>query len=456
MNLMWNNKEKNFNEYKYGDYIPENKYPYAIIKMHLDLGDIIELDSPKIPKIKLSISVMAHPSRSKNFPYLREKLGEVPFSIDQKNNLIENCKAAWMMHDPKSDFHVVIQDDAIICHRFKERAEQFITDMESERISHCRPVYGYNFFIRPEYDAAKMRQFEIQGYQLEGRNRGGVAVCLPTNQIESMLEFYDTLTECHDDERISLWVMKNKFQMIFPIPSLIDHNDHKPSLVGHNGLNREAYKFIDNEKFVIPKQIHQLWVSDNPAPLKWMQTWREKNPDFLYRLWTEKEIFAEKWENQKLVDYYYTKKMWHGLKDVVQYEILFRYGGVFMDADTTCLLPINELFTDQYDSYSFWENEKSRPGFIQPLLAAVKGSKFAKELIDGLKKDGITGDMEPFRKTGNKYVGEMYKKTAQNVKIFPSWFFQREHFSGDNYTGSEKCYAKHHFSTTLNSYNEGI
>jgi len=457
MILQWNDRTKKFNEYKFGDFLPADKIPYAIIKMHLEAGEIIEVENPQIPKIKLSISVMAHPARENNFAYLKEKLGDVPFSIDQKNNLIENCKAAWMLHDPESDFHVVIQDDAIVCNHFKERAEQFITEMEADRISKCLPIRGYNFFIRSEYSAAQMQTSEKQGYILEPRNRGGVAICLPTNKIKDMIKFYDTLLESHDDERISLWIVKNEYQMCYPIPSLIDHNDHKPSLAGHNGLSREAYKFIDNVKYIIPKQIHQLWVGPKPPPLKWMQTWRDKNPDFLYRLWTEKEILEEKWINQDLINYYYEHEIWHGVKDVCQYEILYNYGGVFIDADTECIFPISGLFSDQFDSYSYYENEESRPGYIQPLLAAVQGSKFAKELIEGLKHVDLNKDSEPWRITGNKYVGEMYKKTIQNVKIFPSHYFNPDHFSGVNYIGDDKIYARHHYGSTVpGTYEKGI
>ena len=90
------------------------------------------------------------------------------------------------------------------------------------------------------------------------------------------------------------------------------------------------------------------------------------------------------------------------------------------------------------------------------MLAAVKGSTFAKELIDGLKMVDVKKDAEPWRVTGNKYVGEMYKKTKGIVKIFPSHYFSSEHFSGDKYQGNDKLYALHHYATTTNSYHKGV
>lgn len=204
-----------------------------------------------INSVKLSISVMAHPSRSAFFQGLKDKLGDVPFAIDDGRGLLENCKQAWRLYDMNSDFHVVIQDDAIVCNNFKERAEKFILERETDRVANNRPVNGYNFFLMAIYPPEKMRFYEKQGYLYEGFNRGGVAICLPTNQIESMLKYYDTLENLHDDVRISRWIIKNKFRMCFPVPSLVDHDDHNPSLAGsHPKILRKAYSFIDDKKIV--------------------------------------------------------------------------------------------------------------------------------------------------------------------------------------------------------------
>lgn len=442
--------------YNKGDVVPIHIFQSHIFKQFLMYNKIIQAKPSLIPPVKLSISVMAHPSRASFFPHLQEKLGDVPFSIDQKNNLIENCKAAWRLYDPSADFHVVIQDDAIVCNNFRERAIKFITERESERIAYRRPVCGYNFFIRQEYPPEKMREFEKQGYYMEGRNRGGVAICLPVNQIEDMLKFFDTIDNRHDDERISQWIIARHFQMCFPIPSLVDHNDHNPSIAGNRpAVIRQAYKFVDNEKHVIPKIINQLWIGTRPAPWQWMKTWKEKNPGWLYRLWGINEINNYKWINKKHIDYYMQHGIWHGVKDVCQYEILFNEGGAFFDADTICVNPINELFTDEYDSYSYYENEISCPGFIQPLIAAVKGSQFAGELIEGISKKPVGGT--PFKETGNKYVGEMFQKTSASVKIFPSYYFNPEHFRGEKYSGKEKIYGRHFYGSTIeNTYEKGV
>ena len=47
----------------------------------------------------------------------------------------------------------------------------------------------------------------------------------------------------------------------------------------------------------IPKIIHQLWIGPKPAPTKFMNTWRDKHPDFEYMYWNEadlKELYKTK------------------------------------------------------------------------------------------------------------------------------------------------------------------
>ncbi len=40
----------------------------------------------------------------------------------------------------------------------------------------------------------------------------------------------------------------------------------------------------------IPRIIHQLWIGDKPRPSKFMQSWKDKHPDFEYIMWNEEEI----------------------------------------------------------------------------------------------------------------------------------------------------------------------
>jgi uncharacterized protein YlaI len=189
--------------------------------------------------MRMSISVMAHPSREKFFPYLKEKLGDVPFSIDNGMGVWKNCKAAWAMHDPTADFHVVIQDDAIICENFKEIAERTISRNEE---------YAYGFYFGNRRNLRKAADEGMKrGFIISGWSTWGLALCLPTKIIGEMIKVCDRMEGDHDDTKIARFLKHKGIKTFFPMPSLIDHRIGEKSLVKDTAMGRRAWYFIDNE-----------------------------------------------------------------------------------------------------------------------------------------------------------------------------------------------------------------
>lgn len=201
---------------------------------------------------------------------------------------------------------------------------------------------------------------------------------------------------------------------------------------------------------IIPKIIHHIWVGPKPPPLHWMRSWVDKNPGWQYILWDNERIKARKFKNQKHIDYYWERGIWHGVADVARYEILLAFGGIMPGSDCECLLPIEELFGAGTENYMVYENEVARPGLISPLLACVADSKFAAELIDGLFEKDSVG--EPWKTTGNLYMQQMVAKTKEKITIFPSHFFNPVHFTGVAYKGNGKIYGMQHWGTTKGLY----
>ena len=61
----------------------------------------------------------------------------------------------------------------------------------------------------------------------------------------------------------------------------------------------------------------------------WKDDYCKKYPDWEYKLWTEKEINEFK-KNKK----YDNEKFYNGKSDIARYEILSKFGGLFIDADS--------------------------------------------------------------------------------------------------------------------------
>ena len=113
---------------------------------------------------------------------------------------------------------------------------------------------------------------------------------------------------------------------------------------------------------MIPKIIHQLWIGSKPAPTNHMNTWKNMNPEFEYIRWSEEELMKRdmKIECQNRVD---EMVEINGKADIIRWEILYKYGGVFLDADSICVESIDDMLM-KCKYFAGWEHEQLRKGLI--------------------------------------------------------------------------------------------
>ncbi|MGB8468157.1 MAG: glycosyltransferase [Candidatus Babeliales bacterium] len=99
----------------------------------------------------------------------------------------------------------------------------------------------------------------------------------------------------------------------------------------------------------IPKIIHQIWLG-SPVPDEykpWMQSWKQFHPDWMYLLWTDKEACKFDMVNRDLFE---QARNYGQKSDVLRYELLHQFGGVYADTDFRCLKPFDVLH-HCYDFY---------------------------------------------------------------------------------------------------------
>lgn len=99
----------------------------------------------------------------------------------------------------------------------------------------------------------------------------------------------------------------------------------------------------------IPKIIHQIWIGEFvPEKFKaFQESWKRYHPDWEYRLWTQHDIALNNWYNADLIA---RSRNPGETSDIMRYEILYRYGGVYLDMDFECLAPLDVLHYT-YDLY---------------------------------------------------------------------------------------------------------
>ena len=212
----------------------------------------------------------------------------------------------------------------------------------------------------------------------------------------------------------------------------------------------------------IEKKMTQIWIGPRPAPMKWMNTWKEKHPDWEYSIFTQQDLESRKFHNQHLIEHYYAMGLYSGVSDLIRYELLYERGGFFPEADFLCMENTDELFTAPKEfCYTCYEQEKIRPGFVQPILAANPGNDFVKTLVDilhPLRTDQMS--RYPWKSTGNEWLAHVIPHFKPNIVIWPSHYFIPTHYDRamPNYNGTDKVYAHHLWGSTGGGvdYREGV
>jgi GT2 family glycosyltransferase len=206
---------------------------------------------------------------------------------------------------------------------------------------------------------------------------------------------------------------------------------------------------------MIPRIIHQIWIGPKPSPIKHMDTWKDKNPGFEYIRWTESEL-----KNRGMVlecgNRIDEMDEINGKADIVRWEILYKYGGVFLDADSICVEPIDDMLMN-CKSFAGWEQENVRPGLIAtgtmgfpPKDPLVKGAiEWIKQHCVNVKKIG----QRAWQTVGPGLLTRMYNSGKYNdITIFPSYAFLPIHCTGAEYSGHGKIYAYQEWGSTKQNY----
>lgn len=205
---------------------------------------------------------------------------------------------------------------------------------------------------------------------------------------------------------------------------------------------------------MIPKIIHQLWIGPKTPPTEWMNTWKEKNPDWEYILWDEHSLEQLQIENQSIVNKiletpYMGKIEYHGIKDVFQYEILYRYGGMFIDADSICKRPLPDYLT-RFDCFTCYEAEEIRKGYTAlGYVGSSKGFHVFRDIIDELKS---MSNYFPAWKAVGQLLWTKHCEKNKDIVVLPSTLFIPKHYT-NHINGDSSCsIAEQFWGTTLSGY----
>lgn len=195
----------------------------------------------------------------------------------------------------------------------------------------------------------------------------------------------------------------------------------------------------------IPKQFHTIWVQGGELPDEyqpWLNSWLEHHPDWDHIIWSE-PMYIDWIENRSTYD----SAVNHAQRtEIASKEILYKHGGVYVDADFECFKPIDGLL-DGITCFTAYES----PGQLSAgIVGCTPGHPALRVILDDVEPS-IRRQRElglPQNHGTGPHILQRNWVGRSDVFVFPAaWFYpyqwnQRRpsHFGG--------AYAAHHWKAT--------
>lgn len=212
---------------------------------------------------------------------------------------------------------------------------------------------------------------------------------------------------------------------------------------------------------MIPKIIHQIWIGKKEIPLeyiKFSEMWKELYPEFQYILWDNDRV---KKEQEKLiindkVEYYNDDSYPMAFKtDILRYEIIKKYGGVYIDMDTE---PLKRMDENMFN-LSFFAGIQNNREINNAIFASEINGDLIKNVSEWLVyhlkscfKNNVL-KLEVHRLTGPEYFTSICKHYFDKndylfldpIYFYPYWFLEKERRFEDFRTTCPESYSVHHW-----------
>ena len=155
---------------------------------------------------------MAHPDRAPYVDELTDALGRwVTVHWDQEgppsgnaDRVWRTARGAWLQHDPAADFHLLLQDDALVSHHLLTGLEQALEHVPPGAI--VSPYLGRGG-ATPARWSRMAADADRRGasFVVSAKLMWGVALILPVSRIAEMIDRADRMAGVTDDMRVAGW-----------------------------------------------------------------------------------------------------------------------------------------------------------------------------------------------------------------------------------------------------------
>lgn len=207
----------------------------------------------------------------------------------------------------------------------------------------------------------------------------------------------------------------------------------------------------------IPKKIHQIWMGEGKKPTyikKFMDSWKKNFPEWEYILWDDDKIEKTDFKVKKYFHHFenYTFKC-----DMLRFEVLYRYGGIYADTDFECIRNFEHLL-DNLDFLA--AKDKEDLVIHNAIMGCIPNHEFIKKIcsdIPGRVENVLEKNSGAHTAFGPGFMVSEFIKYKPKIKVFPSDLFYPYYYTDTaKYQNLDmdfkkifpKAYAIHHWAAS--------
>jgi len=208
-----------------------------------------------------SIAVMTHPSRHSRLLALIDDLssqidiGQVSIVVDRNcDGIWETASRAWLSFDISAQYHLVLQDDALLCDNFVKHLPSVIGSLPSDAtVSFCDNFPVMNDVVRKN-----------KHWLVISAVHNACALLQPVSQIKHFVEWNNRHVRpeyFHDDLRLDMYLKKHDKTCWHTLPQLVRHDNQ--------GSVHSMVSGIQDKRSALPTEFNWIGKGVDITQVDW-------------------------------------------------------------------------------------------------------------------------------------------------------------------------------------------
>ena len=166
----------------------------------------------------------------------------------------------------------------------------------------------------------------------------------------------------------------------------------------------------------IPRTFHRVWLGTRPMPREFVDfgnSWLAHHPGWTMHTWTDSWA---SWLSNR--DAFKKSAAQSGKANILRYEILLRYGGVYVDTDFECLKNIEPLLQNVTCFVGLQSPELAN----NAIIGSIAGHPFLRDLVHNIPARMKVAPPLSIKQSGPYYLTERLRG-RRDVTVYPPALF---------------------------------